>query len=70
MSSPKPSNGDISSINQPHLVSREKQRERERRLEARVAESEEARIEVEAEAGRLQAFLEEMRGLGPIFAQP
>lgn len=52
------------------LISRERQRERERRLEARIAKSEEARIEVEAEAGRLQAFLDEMRGLGPLFVQP
>lgn len=51
-------------------TSHERQRERERRLEARMAESEDARIEVEAEAGRLQAFLDEMRGLGPPFAQP
>lgn len=51
-------------------TSRERQRARERRLEARLAESEDARIEVEAEAGRLQAFLDEMRGLGPPFGQP
>lgn len=44
---------------------RQGQRQRERRLEARLAESEDARIEVEAEAGRLQAFLDEMKGLGP-----
>ncbi len=51
-------------------VSRERQRERERRLAARMVQSEDARIEVEAEAGRLQAFLDEMRKLGPPFATP
>ncbi|CAM9593385.1 unnamed protein product [Ectocarpus sp. 4 AP-2014] len=49
--------------------SRERQKQRERRLAARMAESEDARIEVEAEAGRLQAFLDEMRGLGPPIVQ-
>lgn len=45
---------------------RERQRHRELRLEARLAQSEDARIEMEAEAGRLQAFIDEMRGLGPL----
>lgn len=35
-----------------------------------MVQSEDARIEVEAEAGRLQAFLDEMRRLGPSFAPP
>lgn len=35
-------------------------------LEGRLARSEDARIELEAEASRLQAFLDEMRGLGPM----
>lgn len=48
----------------------ERQRERERRLESRLAASEDARIKIEAEAERLQAFLDEMRGrLGVPFAQ-
>lgn len=46
------------------MGSRERQRERERRLETRLAESEDARTEIEAEVGRLQAFVDEMRGVG------
>lgn len=51
------------------LSRRDNQRERERKLEARMAVSEDARIEAEAEAGRLQAFLDEMRVLGPPFGR-
>lgn len=55
------------------LISRhendDNQRERERKLEALVALSEDARIEAEAEAGRLQAFVDEMRVLGPPFGR-
>lgn len=67
---PPPNHQSLNNPRKPRLISRERQRERERRLEARIVESEEARIEVEAEAGRLQAFLDEMRGLGPLFVQP
>ena len=37
---------------------------RQRMLEQRLAESEDSRIGAEVEAGRLQAFFDEMTGLG------
>lgn len=45
---------------------RQRQRQRERGLVARLAQSEDARIQAEADAGRLQAFIDEMRELVPL----
>lgn len=44
--------------------SRQRWRERQQQLEQKLSESEDARIEAETEASRLQAFIDEMRGLG------
>lgn len=44
--------------------SRQRWREREQQLEQKLSESEDARIEAEAEASRLQAFIDELMGLG------